>query len=250
MISIAVGGAHGRVGQYIIQAIEADKDVSLAAKVIRSDPSSHLKAITKPIDVFIDFTTPAATLAHLAICQERRYPMVIGTTGFSELEKVKIAHAAQSIPIVFSPNMSIGVNVSYKLLALTASLLKEHAGVTADVAIVDMHHQHKKDAPSGTALRMAEVIRNAFSPISKGIEPSINLSSVRLGDTIGEHSAVFALAGERIEITHKATHRSLYATGALQAAKWVVNQEPGLYDMQDVLQLRDFNPECVHKNCF
>ncbi|HEV2523645.1 MAG TPA: dihydrodipicolinate reductase C-terminal domain-containing protein, partial [Gammaproteobacteria bacterium] len=147
--------------------------------------------------------------------------------------KVKIAHAAQIIPIVFSPNMSVGVNIMYKLLAFAANLLKEHAGVSADVAIVDIHHQHKKDAPSGTALRMAEVIRNAAS------DPSINLSSVRLGDIIGEHSALFALAGERIEITHKATNRSLFAMGALQAAKWVVSQEPGLYDMQDVLGLRD-----------
>jgi 4-hydroxy-tetrahydrodipicolinate reductase len=233
MIAIAVGGAHGRVNQLILQAIEADKDFSLAASISRSDPSRHLKAMTAPIDVFIDFTTPVATLEHLRTCQERRYPMVIGTTGFSELEKVKIAHAAQIIPIVFSPNMSIGVNITYKLLALAANLLVgADRSNRPDVAIVDIHHQHKKDAPSGTALRMAEVIRNAAS------NPTVNLSSVRLGDIIGEHSALFALAGERIEITHKATNRSLYAIGALQAAKWVVSQESGLYDMQDVLGLR------------
>ena len=238
MIAIAVGGARGRVSQLILQAIEADTDLSLAASISRSDENPHLKAITTPIDVFIDFTTPEATLEYLAICQERRYPMVIGTTGFSELEKVKIAHAAQIIPIVFSPNMSVGVNIMYKLLALAANLLvgadrSNRPGVATDIAIVDIHHQHKKDAPSGTALRMAEVIRNAAS------DPTINLSSVRLGDTIGEHSALFALAGERIEITHKATNRLLYAMGALQAAKWVVSQAPGLYDMQDVLGLRD-----------
>jgi 4-hydroxy-tetrahydrodipicolinate reductase len=238
MIAIAVGGARGRVSQLILQAIEADTDLSLAASISRSDESRHLKTMTTPIDVFIDFTTPAATLEYLAICQERRYPMVIGTTGFSELEKVKIAHAAQIIPIVFSPNMSVGVNIMYKLLALAANLLvgadrSNRPGVATDIAIVDIHHQHKKDAPSGTALRMAEVIRNAAS------DPTINLSSVRLGDTIGEHSALFALAGERIEITHKATNRLLYAMGALQAAKWVVSQAPGLYDMQDVLGLRD-----------
>jgi 4-hydroxy-tetrahydrodipicolinate reductase len=248
MLAIAVGGARGRVNRLILQAIEADKDVSLALSISHSDPKKNLKTVTMPIDVFIDFTTPAATLEYLTICQERRYPMVIGTTGFSELEKVKIAHAAQIIPIVFSPNMSIGVNISYQLLALAANLLKEHAGVAADVAIVDIHHQHKKDAPSGTALRMAEVIRNAMSSSNVAFssnssnaasDSNINLSSVRLGDIIGEHSALFALAGERIEITHKATNRSLYATGALQAAKWVVSQEPGLYDMQDVLALRD-----------
>ncbi|HQZ88150.1 MAG TPA: 4-hydroxy-tetrahydrodipicolinate reductase [Gammaproteobacteria bacterium] len=237
MIATAVSGARGRVSQLILKAIEADKDFSLAVDVSDLD-QNYLKTITTPIDVFIDFTAPAATLEYLAICQERRYPMVIGTTGFSELEKVKIAHAAQIIPIVFSPNMSVGVNIMYKLLALAANLLvgadrSHRPGVATDIAIVDIHHQHKKDAPSGTALKMAEVIRNAAS------DPSINISSVRLGDIIGEHSALFALAGERIEITHKATNRSLYAMGALQAAKWVVSQEPGLYDMQDVLGLRD-----------
>lgn len=236
MINIAVGGTQGRVNQLILQAIAADKDFSLAASLSRLEPDITLESVQTLIDVFIDFTTPAATLECLAICQAKRYPMVIGTTGFSELEKVKIAHAAQIIPIVFSPNMSIGVNISYKLLALAANLLNEHVSVASDVAIVDIHHQHKKDAPSGTALRMAEVIRNAASSSQ---DPKINLSSVRLGDIIGEHSALFALAGERIEITHKATNRSLYATGALQAAKWVVSQEAGLYDMQDVLGLRD-----------
>lgn len=238
MIAIAVGGASGRVSQFIVEAIEADKDCSLAAKISRSDPSTRLDALKTPVDVFIDFTTPAATLEYLEICQERQYPMVIGTTGFSEVEKVKIAHAAQIIPIVFSPNMSIGVNISYKLLALTASLLKNYADIPAVISITDIHRQDKKDAPSGTALRMAEVIRNASADTEK---QNINISSVRLGDTVGEHSAVFALPGEQIEITHKASDRSLYATGALQAAKWVVGQEPGLYDMQDVLQLNTFN---------
>ena len=228
MIAVTVSGARGRVGQSLLQAIEADQDFSLAGVVSTSDPSWRIKATTVPMDVFIDFTSPAATLAYLAICQEHRYPMVIGTTGFSELEKVKIAQAAQIIPIVFSPNMSIGVNILYKLLALAANLLK-----TTDIAIIDTHHQHKKDAPSGTALRMAEVIRK------ENLDAAINLSSVRLGDIIGEHSALFALKGERLEITHKATHRALYARGALQAAKWIVSQEPGLYDMQDVLGLWD-----------
>lgn len=235
MIAIAVGGARGRISQFIIQAIEANKDCLLVAKISRSDPSSRLDALNTPVDVFIDFTTPAATLEYLEICQACKYPMVIGTTGFSEVEKVKIAHAAQIIPIVFSPNMSIGVNISYQILALTASLLKKHAGIAADVSITDIHRKDKKDAPSGTALRMAEVIRNASANYKK---QKINISSVRLGDTIGEHSAVFALPGEQIEITHKASDRSLYAMGALQAAKWIVNQEPGLYDMQDVLLLR------------
>jgi len=229
MIKVVVGGAKGRVNQFILQAIEADKEVSLVASLSRSDPHTQLNALKMPVDVFIDFTTPTATLEFLEICEKRKYPMVIGTTGFSELEKVKIAHASRTIPIVFSPNMSVGINISYQLLALAAKLLKEQAGITPDVAIVDIHHQHKKDAPSGTALRMADVIR------STSHDSKVSLSSVRLGDTIGEHSALFALAGERIEITHKATNRSLYAAGALQAAKWVVNQAPGLYDMQDVL---------------
>ncbi len=232
MLAIALGGTHGRVNQLILQAIKADKDVSLAASFSHLNPEEHLSTITAPIDVFVDFTRPTATLESLILCQERRYPMVIGTTGFSEMEKIKIAHASQIIPIVFSPNMSIGINISYQLMALAANLLKEQASLAMDVAVIDIHHQHKKDAPSGTALKMAEVIRNA------GANPNVHLSSLRLGDTVGEHSALFALAGERIEITHKATDRSLYATGALQAAKWVVSQEPGLYDMQDVLGLR------------
>lgn len=236
MIAIAVGGASGRVSKCIIEAINRDKNLVLAAKVTRSDPQSHLKAVSAPIDVFIDFTTPAATLDYLEICKQLKYPMVIGTTGFTVEEKAKIAEAAKIIPIVFSPNMSIGVNISYQILALTASLLKKHVGIAADVSITDIHRKDKKDAPSGTALRMAEVIRKASADYEK---QKINISSVRLGNTVGEHSAVFALLGEQIEITHKASDRSLYATGALQAAKWVVGQEPGLYDMQDVLQLRD-----------
>lgn len=221
MISVAVSGARGRVGRLIVQAIEADKAFLLA-------PFDE-----KPVDVLIDFTAPEATLKYLAICQEKKCPMVIGTTGFSELEKMKIAHASQIIPIVFSPNMSIGINISYKLLALAANLLKDRANHDLDISITDIHRQDKKDAPSGTALRMAEVIREACTHN----DTHINISSVRLGDTVGEHSTVFALPGEQITISHKATDRSLYATGALEAAKWVVKQAPGLYDMQDVLQL-------------
>ncbi len=221
MISVAVTGARGRVGQLIVQAIEADKKFLLAA------------LDEKPVDVLIDFSAPEATLKYLALCQEKKCPMVIGTTGFSELEKMKIAQASQIIPIVFSPNMSVGINISYKLLALAAHLLKDRANMDLDISITDIHRQDKKDAPSGTALRMAEVIREGCI----NNDTQINISSVRLGDTVGEHSTVFALPGEQITISHKATDRSLYAMGALEAAKWVVKQAPGLYDMQDVLQL-------------
>jgi 4-hydroxy-tetrahydrodipicolinate reductase len=218
MISVAVNGSSGRVGRLIVDEINRD-------------PTLSLGSLDQSIDVLIDFSAPVSTLECLDICVAQKYPMVIGTTGFSELEKVKIEHAAQSIPIVFSPNMSIGINISYKLLDLAANLLKKHISLPLAVSITDIHHQHKKDAPSGTALRMAEVIRHANADV-------IELSSVRSGETIGEHSALFQLAGEEISIIHKANDRALYAAGALKAAKWINNQPPGLYDMQDVLQLK------------
>lgn len=230
MIHVAVGGARGRMGQLIIQAMKEDRDTILSTEIVRSDLNHYARLGESPIDVWIDFTTPAATLNHVEICAQRGYSMVIGTTGFSVEERRQIQEAAKKIPIVLSPNMSLGINLSYKLLELAAATLKNQA----EIAILDIHHKHKKDAPSGTALRMAEVIRNAMD-IGSDQEDNIDISSLRLGDTIGEHTTLFALEGERLEIRHKATDRFAFAKGALQAAKWIMHQEPGLYNMQDVL---------------
>lgn len=231
MIHIAVGGARGRMGQLIIQTMKEDRDTILSTEIVRSDLNHYARLGESPIDVWIDFTTPGATLNHVEICAQRGYSMVIGTTGFSVEQRQQIQEAAQKIPIVLSPNMSLGINLSFKLLELAAATLKDQA----EIAILDIHHKHKKDAPSGTALKMAEVLQIARGTTSDLGTSKIDISSLRLGDTIGEHTTLFALEGECLEIRHKATDRLAFAKGALQAAKWIMHKGPGLYDMQDVL---------------
>jgi len=198
-------------------------------------------------EAIIDFTHPTATLAILKEAVSQKKSMVIGTTGFSKEEKEEITAASKKIPIVLSPNMSVGVNVLFKLLADAAYVL----GDAYDAEIVEMHHQHKKDAPSGTALRMGESIarargttlqkvgrftRNGF--IGERPTGEIGISSLRGGDVVGDHTALFSGPGERIEITHRAHSRDNFARGALIAARWVIDQPPGLYDMMDVLDLK------------
>lgn len=258
MINIAVGGANGKMGKEIIAAIEAKPDTNCAAKIDRvntlhhflseSQPQNQSRSISHPIDIFIDFTTPASTMEHIKLCQKNSIPIVIGTTGFTEKEKKDIADCAKTIPILLSPNMSIGVNVCFQLLEMAAKLLKEKA----EIAIHEIHHKHKKDAPSGTALKMGEMIAkglktdNANSESRLGSRSDtkseeeiktfpVTFSSLRLGDIVGDHTAVFALEGERIEITHRSETRTIYASGAVLAAEWLVNQKPGLYDMQNVI---------------
>jgi 4-hydroxy-tetrahydrodipicolinate reductase len=228
MIQVAVVGARGRIGRLIVEAVKQDQETHLCAELSRATNHSLLHA-TAPIDIVIDFTAPVATLAHLKICQDQGYGMVIGTTGFTKAEQTEISKAAKDIPIVFSPNMSIGVNVSFKLLEVAASILQGKA----DVAILDLHHKHKQDAPSGTALKMAEIIKNASGAKITALE----MSSARVGEVVGDHSILFVLNGERLEIIHRATDRALFAKGAIHATKWLVDQKPGLYDMQDVLGL-------------
>jgi len=228
MIQVAVAGARGRMGRLIAEAIKQDEKTNLCAELGRS-LNCDLQQVNSAIDIVIDFTVPAATLEHVRICQEHGYRMIIGTTGFTKEEQEQIAKAANKIPIVFAPNMSIGVNLSFKLLEVAASILKGQA----DIAILDLHHKHKKDSPSGTALKMAEIIQNA----SGSSMMKLDISSSRVGEVVGEHSALFVLNGERLEITHRATDRSLFAKGAVHAAKWLINQKVGLYDMQDVLGL-------------
>lgn len=206
-----------------------------------------LRESVDAFDVLVDFTRPEPSLAALEICRAHGRKMVIGTTGFSETQKEQIRRAAQSTGIVFAPNMSVGVNLCLKLLELTARVL----GDEVDIEIIEAHHRHKVDAPSGTALRMGEVIASTLGrTLSEhavyGREgdtgtrdrKTIGFATVRAGDIIGEHTVMFADIGERIEISHKASSRMTFAKGAMRAAAWIAGKNNGLYDMQDVLSLK------------
>jgi len=267
MIRVAVVGAAGRMGKTLVEAVSATDGMILAAATEQPDSTlvgvdagqlagvgnlgvliSH--SLTKVIDAFdvlIDFTGPAGTMVHLDVCRQHRRAMVIGTTGLSEDQKAKIRAAADDIPIVFAPNMSVGVNLCFRLLELAAKVMGEEA----DIEIIEAHHRHKVDAPSGTALRMGEVVAGALGRDLADVAVygreghtgprdarSIGFETIRAGDVVGEHTVWFATEGERVEITHKASSRMTFARGAVRAAAWLVNQGPGLFDMQDVLALR------------
>jgi 4-hydroxy-tetrahydrodipicolinate reductase len=197
-------------------------------------------------DVLIDFTRPEGTLAHLAVCRELGVKLVIGTTGFDAAQKADIGRAAQDISIVMAPNMSVGVNVTLKLLQMAAKAL----ATGYDIEIIEAHHRHKVDAPSGTALKMGEVIAGAIGRDLKDCavyeryghtgerDPStIGFSTIRGGDIVGDHTVLFAGTGERIEVTHKSSSRATYAQGSLRAARFLAGRASGLYDMFDVLEL-------------
>ena len=257
---VAVAGAGGRMGRTLIDGVMASQDLALVAALdIAGSPLIGLPAVAgssvlvtdgldaiADADVLIDFTRPAGSMVHLAKCVDLGRAIVIGTTGFSDAEKAAIEEAGQRIPIVFSPNMSVGVNVALRLLQVAARALHEDY----DIEIVEMHHRHKIDAPSGTALRMGEVIAEA---IGQSLDDSavyarvgvtgerkkgtIGFATVRGGDVVGEHTVYFAGAGERIEITHRATSRNTFAGGALRSARFLIGRPPGLYRMNDVLGL-------------
>jgi 4-hydroxy-tetrahydrodipicolinate reductase len=225
------------------------QDVGVLAGVGHLDVPlvSDLNAVVDDFDVVIDFTAPKATLAHLDICRGAGKRMVIGTTGLNETEKQTLRSGADEIAIVFAPNMSVGVNLSFKLVEMAAKVL----GDEADVEIIEAHHRHKVDAPSGTALRLGEVIADTLGRDlqtcavygREGNEgprdgKTIGFETIRAGDVVGEHSVWFAMEGERVEIVHKASNRMNFARGAMRAAAWVVDSEKGLFDMQDVLGLR------------
>jgi len=243
MTRIAVVGASGRMGQTIIEAIDQSDKVSLGVTLDKGD---DLNAVLDQFDTLIDFTRPEATLEYLNACQSSGKSMVIGTTGFSDDQLQAINDAASNMPIVFAPNMSVGVNLSLKLLDMAARVI----GEDADIEIVEAHHRHKVDAPSGTALKMGEVVANALGrDLSEcavygreGIEEprdrqTIGFSTIRGGDVVGEHTVSFFMEGERVEITHKASSRLTFANGAVRAAGWLEGQSAGLYSMQDVLDL-------------
>jgi 4-hydroxy-tetrahydrodipicolinate reductase len=265
-LNIAVAGASGRMGRMLIEAISNAPDATLAGALdVAGAPSVGVDAaaflarnsgvlISDKLEqglakaqCLIDFTRPEGTLQHLAYCAARGIKMVIGTTGFDEAGKAAIAAAAQKTAIVFAPNMSVGVNVTMKLLELAAKSFAEGY----DIEIIEAHHRHKVDAPSGTALQMGEVVARALGRDLKQVgvfaregvtgerDPSsIGFATIRGGDIVGDHTVLFAGIGERIEITHKSSSRVTYAHGALRAARFLANRDSGLYDMQDVLGLR------------
>jgi 4-hydroxy-tetrahydrodipicolinate reductase len=266
MNRIAIAGASGRMGQMLIEAVRTAPDCELAGALdmaaspgIGQDASAFLGQpcgvlITadlalglKNAQTLIDFTRPEGTLAHLRVCRELGVNLVIGTTGFTEAQKAEIAAAAQDIAIVMAPNMSVGVNVTLKLLEMAAKALS----TGYDIEIIEAHHRHKVDAPSGTALKMGEVIADALGRDLKdcavyareGVtgerDPSsIGFATIRGGDIVGDHTVLFAGIGERIEISHKSSSRVTYAQGSLRAARFLSGQTTGLFDMFDVLNLR------------
>ncbi len=241
MIKVAVMGASGRMGKMLIEAVEAADDCTLHVTLGRG---ADVRAGLAGADVMIDFTRPEATLAHLAVCADLGVKAVIGTTGFDEAQKAQIAKFAERTAIVFAPNMSVGVNVVLKLLDLAARAMNEGF----DIEIVEAHHRNKVDAPSGTALQMGQVVADALDRDLKACavygregvtgvrDPStIGFATVRGGDIIGDHTVLFAGTGERIEISHKASSRAIYAQGSLRAARFLAARKTGLYGMNDVL---------------
>ncbi|MBS0288066.1 MAG: 4-hydroxy-tetrahydrodipicolinate reductase [Proteobacteria bacterium] len=268
MLRLAIAGCHGRMGQALVQAITESSGVKLCGatvspnhdlintdigtiagvKPIHLKPVDDLNFIIDNFDVLIDFTTPDATLNHLRICLENGKKIVIGTTGFNAEQKTIIQEMSQEMAIVFAPNTSVGVNLCYELLKQAASIVGENA----DIEIIEAHHRNKVDAPSGTALKMGETICQVLNRkmdevatygrqgmTGKRDKKTIGFSSIRASDIVGEHTVIFALNGERIEITHKATNRGTFAHGAIRAAKWLESKREGLYSMADVLFKED-----------
>ena len=263
---IAVAGASGRMGQMLIDAIRATDDCTLSGALdmvgsvaVGRDAgdasgkptgiliTSDLHAGLKACDALIDFTRPEGTLAHLKVCRELGKAAVIGTTGFTDAQKAEIATIAQDIAIVMAPNMSVGVNVTLKLLEMAARALS----TGYDIEIVEAHHRFKVDAPSGTALKMGEVIADALGRDLKACSvyaregvtgerdpSSIGFATIRGGDIVGDHTVLFAGIGERIEISHKSSSRATYAQGSLRSVRFLADKKTGLFDMNDVLGLR------------
>ena len=241
---VAVAGSSGRMGKMLIDAINASDDCELAGQL---DIGIDIHAELQDADYLIDFTRPEGTMAHIKVCQELNVKMVIGTTGFSATEKAEINAASKNIALMLAPNMSVGVNVTLKLLEMAAKAMS----TGYDIEIIETHHRHKVDAPSGTALKMGEVIADALGRDLKGHavfaregitgarDPqAIGFSAIRGGDIVGDHTVMFAGIGERIEITHKSSNREGYALGALRAVRYLATQKTGMSDMFDVLGLK------------
>lgn len=267
MTRVAITGASGRMGKNLLQAVHEFPGLKITAAVIHPDSSlvgsdagemagigkigvttvTSLDAVLDDFDVLIDFTSIEYTLENIAACVANNKKIVIGTTGFSEQQKQQIKQAGESTAVVFAPNMSVGVNVCLKLLAMAAEVL----GDDYDVEVIEAHHRHKVDAPSGTALRMGEVVADALGRnlsecavygreghTGARTQKEIGFETIRAGDVVGDHTVLFATEGERVEITHKASSRMTFAKGAARAAAWLGAKEKGLFDMQDILGLK------------
>lgn len=264
MLRVAIAGCHGRMGKAFVQAMINEKEMTLTAATVSPNsplthtdvgviagtgalqlkPSDNLETVIDQFDILVDFTNPISTLSNLEICRKHHKKIVIGATGFSNEQKLIIQNASKGTPIVLAPNMSIGMNLCFELLKQAAEIL----GDTVDIEIIEAHHRNKIDAPSGAALKMGEVLAetlnrdlNAHSEYGRhGISgtrdrKTIGFSSIRAGDIVGNHTVLFAGEGEQLEITHRATDRSIFAKGAVRAAKWLSTQSNGLYSMQNVL---------------
>ena len=267
MTRVAIVGVAGRMGRTLVNAVEQEADATLAGGIVEPGSSlagadigelagvgkrginavDSLNSIVDDFDVLIDFTAPQVTLANLAFCAEHGKRMVIGTTGMSDDELAQLDSYRDKVAMVFAPNMSVGVNLTLKLLETAAKALGDEG---YDIEIIESHHRHKVDAPSGTAIKMGEVVADSLGRTLKehGVfervgqcgprtDKEIGFATVRAGDIVGEHTVMFATEGERIEITHKASSRMTFAKGAVRAARWVASQQAGRYDMQDVLGL-------------
>ncbi len=266
MLKVVIAGCSGRMGHALLEGVFADESLTLYGALERSDSpqigrdageqfgkksgvliSHDNEAVLKGADVLVDFTRPEPSLIYLAACQKAGVNMVIGTTGFNAEQKVKIADAAKEIAVVFAPNMSVGVTLLISLVQAAAQVLSEGY----DIEVIEAHHRHKVDAPSGTALRLGEAAASALGRslddcaiygregVTGERDPStIGFATVRGGDVVGDHTVLFAGIGERVELTHKASSRATFALGALRAAKFMQGKKSGLFDMQDVLGLR------------
>lgn len=267
MTRIAIAGVAGRMGRTLVNAVQQDASVTLVGGIVEPGSSlvgadigelsgqgkldvtavDALESIIDDVDVLIDFTAPRVTLNHLALCAAHDKRMVIGTTGLSDDELAELDGYRDRVPMVFAPNMSVGVNLTLRLLETAARALGDEG---YDIEVIESHHRHKVDAPSGTALKMGEVMADALErPLKEyGVfervgqcgprsGKEIGFATVRAGDIVGEHTVLFATEGERVEITHKASSRMTFAKGAVRAARWVSGQSAGRYDMQDVLGL-------------
>lgn len=264
MLKVGISGIMGRMGRKIAELSLNEKDLLITAgvespdcahyhstvgellKIENSSPiTSDLSEVLDKIDVLIEFSSnQEAALGHLRLLAADRKAAVVGTTGFDSRAVSEIKELSKDIPIVFAPNMSVGVNLLFKLVEKAASVLKDKG---FDIEVIEMHHRYKKDAPSGTAVKIVDILKaqTGIENVVYGREGitgernsrEIGVFALRGGDLVGEHTVIFASHGERIEITHRATSRDIFAKGALEAAKWVINQKPGLYDMMDVLGL-------------
>lgn len=259
MIRVVIAGAGGRMGRALVEAAQLDRSLEIAAALDAPGSASlgsriggvevtpDVARAVSAADVFVDFTRPEGTLAHLAACLEAGRAMVIGTTGFSAAQRGQIEAGARRVPVVMAPNFAIGVNVVFKLAETAARIL----GDDFDVEILEAHHRHKVDAPSGTALKLGEVVASALHRRlddvavhgrhgETGERPvkAIGFHAVRGGDIVGEHTVIFAGTGERVEVAVRSQSRATYALGALRAAKWLHGRGAGMYDMADVLDLK------------